>query len=417
MKGIISLIYFVICSALHLAGQTFNNRYNFDPYNAGNGYCVEQTGDSLLIFSNYSDALYKIGVHVLNMEGDLIASKSIFKDSTWLFVGYSNAVDRFEGGYISGSTKRFPEPNYRGHLIKWDTNADTLKTKVFHAMDGDSLLIFQQAKALSDGFVAVGSTRDGVSGEKIILIKTDFELNELWRREYGSSTIAHAGYSVVQTPDGGFLVGGVRKVTDSWDHCVIKTTADGTQQYLKYHGNEFKCYIAMVDNASDGNYYFGGRIQIDENNDYSQVCKLDAELDTIWCKVYGNHGPDCRVNCLKLLPDGNVIICGMDRSDFTMYGYISKLDPDGNELWYRKYSQTEDNWCFFYDVIQTADGGYFLTGSLSPEVDLTQDIWGLKLDDMGCLVPGCDTLVHAPERDASWGVSIYPNPTSQFVNV
>jgi hypothetical protein len=48
---------------------------------------------------------------------------------------------------------------------------------------------------------------------------------------------------------------------------------------------------------------------------------------------------------------------------------------------------------------------------------LTQDIWGLKLDDMGCLVPGCDTLVHVPERDAPWGVSIYPNPTSQFVNV
>jgi len=206
-------------------------------------------------------------------------------------------------------------------------------------------------------------------------------------------------------------------VPDSWDHCVIKTSSDGTQQYLKYHGNEFKCYYAILAHSSDGNYYFGGRLQIDEYNDYSQVGKLDGELNTIWCKVYGNYGPDCRVNNLQLLPDGNVIVCGMGRSDFTMFGYILKIDPDGNEIWYRKYAQTEGNWCFFQDVIQTTDGGYVLTGSLYPEADLTQDIGGLKLVDVGCLVPGCDTLVTVAEIQTDFSFSVYPNPTSQFADV
>ncbi|MFO0361568.1 MAG: T9SS type A sorting domain-containing protein [Flavobacteriales bacterium] len=411
------LLLIVIWSALPLAGQTFNNRYNFDPYNAGNGYCVEQSGDSLLIFSNYSDSLYKIGVHVLSLDGELLSSKSIYKDSTWLFVGYSNSVDQYEEGYVSGSTKRFPEPNYRGHIIKWDLSADTLKTKVFHAAEGDSMIIFQQAKAIADGFVAVGSTRDGVSGEKIILLKTDFDLNEIWRREYGSSTIPHAGYSVVQTPDGGYLLGGVRKVIDSWDHCVIKTAADGVQQDIAYFGTGYEGYITHVAVTADGNYVFGGMKKTGQYEDQSLVCKIDANLNEIWCNTYNSPGPECYVNAIKLLDDGNLIVCGVDRSNWDMYGYILKIDPDGNEIWYRKYAQTEDNWCFFYDVIQTNDGGYFLTGSLFPEIDLSQDIWGLKLDDMGCLVPGCDTLVHVPERDASWGVSIYPNPTSQFVNV
>ncbi|MFO0361567.1 MAG: T9SS type A sorting domain-containing protein [Flavobacteriales bacterium] len=416
MKAFIALI-FVIWSALSLAGQTFNNRYFFPDYSFGGGMSVEEIDNNYRFYSNIGDTLIKFAIHTTDVSGEVIDSNRFYTISAATFNGYSNTTDAFDSGVISAGSINYGDGLRDGIIVKWGLSSDTIATKKITPDGNYSAVILQRAIAVEDGFLAIGSISDGVSIERMFLVKTDFELNEVWRRQYGSSTFPHVGYSVVQTPDGGFLLGGVRKVPDSWDHCVIKTSADGTQQYLKYHGNEFKCYYAMVDNASDGNYYFGGRIQIDEYNDYSQVCKLDAELDTIWCKVYGNYGPDCRVNCLKLLPDGNVIICGMDRSDFTMYGYVAKLDPDGNQLWYRKYAQTAENWCYFQDVIQTTDDGYLLTGSLYPEVDLTQDIWGLKLDDMGCLVPGCDTLVHVPERDASWGVSIYPNPTSQFVNV
>ena len=416
---VISILIAFIWSTLPMVGQTFNNRYHFDDYPASNGYSAEQSGDSLIFFSNHVDSLYKFGVHIVDLEGNVIDHKSYLDDSSWLFIGYSNTSDKFDGGYVTAGAKRFPEPNYRGKIVVWNDNLDTVVTKVFHATEGDSLIIFQQSKAISDGFVAVGSTRDGIGTENIILLETDFELNEIWRKSYGSATAPLAGYSVVQTPDGGFLLGGVRKIGESWDHCIIKTDTDGNQQYLKYHGNDFKAYYAHVANAADGNYYFGGRMQIGEDDNYSQICKIDQELDTIWCKVYGNHGPDCRVNSLKLLDDGNLIACGMDRSDFSMYGYVLKIDPDGNTIWYRKYTQTEGNWCFFYDVIQTSDGGYFLTGSLSPDSDLglNQDIWGLKLDDMGCLVPGCDTLISVGENKLNTSFSVYPNPTTQFVNV
>jgi hypothetical protein len=405
-------------SALHSAGQTFNNRYNFPIFSYGGGVSVEESDDSYFIFSNFGDSLIKYSIHSLSIDGDVIQAINYSQDSVALFNGYSNSSDAYSGGVISAGSINYGSGIKQGQFIKWSTEGDTLATKRIEANGNFTRVILQQAKAVSDGFIAVGSIAGDLNTERIFVVKTDFQLNEVWRSQYGSSITPHAGYSIVQTPDGGYLIGGARKINDTWDHCIIKTTENGSQQFIKYFGNEFKCYYAMVANSSDGNFYFGGRLQVEEMyHDYSQVCKLDTQLDTIWCKVYGNVGADCRVNSLKLLPDGNLIACGSDRSTGIMHGYVMKLDPEGNELWYRKYLQTDENWCYFQDVIQTTDGGYFLTGMLFPEVGLTQDIWGIKLDDMGCLIPGCDTAQHVFSTDAGVGFSIFPNPTTQFINV
>jgi Secretion system C-terminal sorting domain len=416
-KTLTAVLFILIWSAQPMAGQTFNNRYYFEGYSFGVGYSVEEIDNEYYIFSTIGDSLYKIAFHKLSLNGSESLKGRIFIDSTALFIGYSNTTDNYEDGFVSAGSINHGNNIDNGLMTLWNENGDTLMTRVIQPVEDNLRIILYQAKAITDGFVAIGAIGDNETFEKVILIKTDFELNEIWRKEYGNNSVPLNGYSVVPTPDGGFLLGGVRKIGESWDHCVIKTDDEGNQQYLKYHGNENKAYIAHVENAEDGNFYFGGRMQLGDNDNYSQICKLDQELDTIWCKVYGNHGPDCRVNSIKLLPDGNLIVCGVDRSNFTMYGYILKIDPNGNQIWYRKYTQTEGNWCFFYDVIQTSDGGYFLTGSLFPEIDITQDIWGLKLDDMGCLVPGCDTLISVGEQSLSASFSVYPNPTSQFINI
>lgn len=414
---ILLIAIFVFWSALVLLGQTFNNRYNFVPYTAGNGYSVEQKGDSLIIFSHYSDSLYKIGIHILNLNGEVLDSKVLFRDSTWFFVGYSNSSDKYHDGFISAGITRFPDPHRRGYMIKWDNQLDTVLTKSFESSTGDSSLFLYQAKALDDGFVAVGSKTNNNGIEKILLIRADSNLNEIWRKEYGNSTIPQAGYSVIQTLDGGYLIGGVRKIPDSWDHVVIKTNALGIQEDVAYFGSGYEGYIAHVALTSDSHYVFGGMKKTGDYEYQSMVCKLDGSLNEVWCNTYNSPGPECYVNSVKALADGSIIICGVDRSNWDMFGYVAKIDPIGNTIWYRKYSQTENNWCFFYDVIQTNDGGFFLTGSLYPEVGLTQDIWGIKLDDMGCLIPGCDTVQHVFSTDAGVGFSIFPNPTTQFINV
>ena len=46
--------------------------------------------------------------------------------------------------------------------------------------------------------------------------------------------------------------------------------------------------------------------------------------------------------------------------------------------------------------------------------DSTQDAWLLKVDSMGCLIPGCDTIVTGAEQVILYPgeAHIYPNPIS-----
>lgn len=407
----------LVLSALHSAGQTFNNRYNFGPDTGGNGYSVEQKGDSLLLFSEYADSLYKIGIHILDLNGAVLDTRSIDNDNNWLHIGYANASDKFEDGFVSAGSIRYPLSGRKGYMVKWNNQLDTTATQLFETLSEESSLFLYQAKKVDYGFVAVGTKTNSSEMDKIILIRTDNNLNEIWRTEYGSSSVAHEGYSVVKTPDGGFLIGGVRKIPNSWDQVIIKTDELGVQQDIAYFGLGYEGYIAHVEVTADGEYVFGGMKKTGDDEYQSMVCKLDDSLNEEWCNTFHSPGPQCYVNAIKHLNDGSLIVCGFDRVNGEIVGYIAKVDTDGNTLWYRRYSQTEGNSGYFFDVIQTTDGGFFLTGYLYAYPELTRDTWGIKLDDMGCLVPGCDTVQAVLSMDGAVAFSIFPNPTSQFINV
>jgi hypothetical protein len=74
-----------------------------------------------------------------------------------------------------------------------------------------------------------------------------------------------------------------------------------------------------------------------------------------------------------------------------------------------------------YDVIQTADGGYLACGK-NIRINGQARAWLLKLDSMGCLIPGCDTLgvgIGVPPIQLSLddNLQVYPNPASDQLHL
>jgi hypothetical protein len=61
------------------------------------------------------------------------------------------------------------------------------------------------------------------------------------------------------------------------------------------------------------------------------------------------------------------------------------------------------------DVVPEPDGGFTACGNLS---DGQQDLWVIRVDSFGCLVPGCQMYDHIAEQATELHVCIYPNPTS-----
>ena len=105
-----------------------------------------------------------------------------------------------------------------------------------------------------------------------------------------------------------------------------------------------------------------------------------------------------------------------------MRGRIIKLSPQGDSIWNREYEYltTAGARNQIYDAASTPDGGFLICGqSTGSGSGASQQGWLLKLDEHGCLVPGCHTpLVVLPfSAKGLISLSVYPNPTSDYLNI
>ncbi|MCK4569382.1 MAG: hypothetical protein KAT76_03775, partial [Bacteroidales bacterium] len=102
------------------------------------------------------------------------------------------------------------------------------------------------------------------------------------------------------------------------------------------------------------------------------------------------------------------------------YGWLLKIDENGDSLWYREYhyyTGTEFDFNELYDLCLSPDGGYAMVGQVSTWIE-PQTAWVIKVDSLGCDTPGCATgmNIYAPrgaENEALW---IYPNPANAYLN-
>ncbi|HPF91123.1 MAG TPA: T9SS type A sorting domain-containing protein, partial [Flavobacteriales bacterium] len=124
--------------------------------------------------------------------------------------------------------------------------------------------------------------------------------------------------------------------------------------------------------------------------------------------------------------DGSLIICGTIRNtvlDLFDKGMLYKFDAEGNEIWSRFYSHYSGIPVGypqeFYDVKPTSDGGFILTGETNgPAPPNSHRLWLVKLDSMGCLVPGCHTVgVLEFESQLQSALNLSPNPAHERVQV
>ncbi len=213
------------------------------------------------------------------------------------------------------------------------------------------------------GFLAILSCQDdeiyNINGE----IDDTFFIGELeWVRSYGGSG-EDTGRSIIRTQDGGYAIFGFSNSTDG--DLAGKTTAV---------------------------------------NDY-WLLRIDEEGEVLWSKTYGGSRDDQGQSIIQTA-DGGYAITGYamsgdgDSSNNEGFhdNWILRLDSKGNILWERSFGFSGHD--HSYDIIQTADGGFFFVGFL----DITSarsdgydekaipstrhgvgEFWGTKIDGNGNL--------------------------------
>lgn len=289
------------------------------------GYSVVQTSDSGYVIVGFTNS-YGAGAF------DIWAIKTDKDGNTeWNYpyggaqtdYGYSIDNAQNDGFIIVGSTKSFGAGGYDVYLVRTTSFGVVVWTKTF------GYGFFEEGRSVqytSDGGYIIAGTRGTIyNGLDIWLIKTDSLGNQLWSKTFGGDSTEY-GYSVKQTTDGGYIVAGyTESFSASDDIWLIKTDSLGNEEWNSVLGGNGEQQGYSVAQTPDGGYIVVGETyQVD-----LLIIRTDDQGNEVWTKQMGGSGID-RGSSVAVTADAGYIIAGSTSS----YGaggsdiWLIKLGPD-----------------------------------------------------------------------------------------
>ncbi len=386
-------------------------------------------------------------------------------------VGYDVKQTLDNGYIITGSTSSYGQGNTDMYLVKLDSMGNKKFETTFGNYNND---IGKSVIQLADSsFVMVGYTNStGFGGYDIFLVKADKNGNLLWQKTIGGSDWDFA-YSLQQTLDGGFIIGGT---TYSFGHgnadgYLVKTDINGNVNWTKTFGGANDDEFKSVIQTADGGYAMTGYTKSYNDIDSGDVWvyKLDALGDSTWCIFYGG-GKEDFANSITQLQNLDLIIAGGTRSFssggnletvFSVFNLLtgnlthtyvdlSSVDEYYNDIeqgingfivgcgsthsilysfdgvvdiytsgynYFNAYSAGAILPDELFAVNKTKDKGYVLLGKTNNFGATLDDVYFIKTDSLGNYGNYINTGYKDEIINNNVSLSIYPNPTSDIVNI
>lgn len=423
--------------------QEFNHHY--DAYDAGfaqESWNIEQAGDGWMVFSGSYEpdtlgpdsivGVFVIVLQRLDSEGNLTLEKRIQYSGHSIFLGWADCCDsiRGEGGLVvGGSWRAYYTSNYEARLMHITTTGDTLWSRSYgspgHFWSGS------QVKQTTDGgFIICGYT-DATGTTDGFALKTDSLGIEQWRHTYGYSSVSDDYNCITLVSDGYVLTGRSHLTADNFDFWVTKLDTMGIQQWNTRFGSPYKEPSPSILNLQDGRLILSGGWGTNCNYFTTPyVVYLDPITgDTLYSRKYGATSYITTFFASKQFPNSDIILAGVSYVGGPQQGMLLRTTSDGDSLWMRNYYYYDEDVAEgegrFFDVLPTADNGCIAAGVAYNPVNApyppghSQDTWVVKVDSMGCVVPGCDGIIGITEQvtNLTGALHLYPNPVHGVLHV
>ena len=213
-----------------------------------------------------------------------------------------------------------------------------------------------------------------------------------WAKALGDS-YSQTARDVVQTSDGGYLIGGYAEYAGDGDvgegdelnfgdYWLVKLGSDGNIAWEKSYGGSSPDILVNISESIDGGYFLGGNSRSNNGDvgghhgsptrDDFWIVKIDEEGEIIWEKNLGGNYNDGLADGYAT-DDGGYIAVGYTQSNSGDVegnhnaeggadgdGWIVKLSAQGSLEWQKCWGGLGGT---NFDAIEpTSDGGYILTG-------------------------------------------------------
>jgi outer membrane protein assembly factor BamB len=227
-----------------------------------------------------------------------------------------------DGGYILGGwTSSYGSGWMSAWVIKTDARGMKQWERVFSGSAGDMAYSAQQTS--DGGYIVAGWTASYGAGQADgWLIKTDSQGRKQWERTFGGPN-ADSLTCLQQTPDGGYILGGLTKSygagkDDMW---LIKTDPGGRKQWHRTFGGPDDDNVSSIQQTSDGGFILIGSTshRRDKEDEWSttkdmKLIKTDSHGTKQWERTFGRPNIDDDGKSVLQTPDGQYIIAGSTES-------------------------------------------------------------------------------------------------------
>lgn len=443
--------YPVICFAIFwfqtLIGQGFRSRH-FDPGSLDNAAkAIFETPANNFIAGgfagdNISNHLCIMG---LNSQGQFLWIKKYGNIKFEYLENPFTARSFYKQGnnvYFVGCA-RDSNNRYNGVLIKFNMSGDTIWQKIYRDPDPFEDVVPQMVTGSVDGgFLITGFFQNNGSApySKCLLIKTDANGNELWRKKINKvAPNVHDGKAIVQDSlSKKIVIAGYQYIgnSSSWgnyDNIIILDSLGIKLSQLQYTNSNGSVLFDLIQ-TRDKKFVAVGKIgqsqmigAIETDKSFAVKFDLDNPGTPIWTLSFDMYSQDHLFSCVNEFSNGDLLFSGhidtMLRHNLNenLRIRLTRLDKDGNLLWnkYYDYSKANTNVPFYESIASTFIGS---NNSILAAIHLfnfpsPNPFFFVKFDSTGC----DSTLAYCQSQVASGvyqnalndvSVEVFPNPAS-----
>lgn len=378
------LLFTILCGSSTVHAQaTVEWSRTYGGNGADRGHCIKQIADGGFVVSGYTDTSNNGDVTGYSGGGDIWVLKL-------------NSAGELEWQNAYGGTGSEPFTEAYSHIIE--------------TPDGGYLVTGESNSSNGD-------LTENHGNLDLWVFKINSQGTIEWQKSLGGS-VHEGAYSILQEPDGGFVlvgytssndgdVSGNHGITDGW---IIKLSATGDIVWQKLLGGSWTDALSSIQHTNDGGYIAGGYtlsndgdlegLNPDGFGGYADfwVVKLNSDAEIEWQSVIGGTGKDWG-RCIIPADDGGYVIAGDTESEngdvsehFGDYDWwVVKVNATGAIEWEKSLGGTDRE--ELNSVTAAADGsGFYMVGTTeSADGHVTdnnggKDVWLIKLNYSGDVI-------------------------------
>ena len=437
MKKIILFILLVSIGSRALSAQTGFRSVYFEEYSAILLDLVIAE-DTIILYGVSRDTFpgtFGIKFVKLDTFGNILSEKLHIDTSVILTtMGWRQGIIQTkDGGFaIAGATWTVPAVLY---LLKVhpDLSLDFIKKYPYFNVDtGNSALLELE----SGGYMVVGEQVTGDDNRDIVVIKTDEDGNQLWRKTYGDENLQESAAGIREYDSNRFVINGDQsnyKYTTQASYgksLVLEIDSLGNELAIWKSDKEYSIiydYAILPDSSwicASGTWEYAS--QYGSYMSQPLVFRMDKYRNIMWEKKFGRLYINNHVQNIIATPDGHFLATGYMAPPGTVKAVHYKFKANGDSLWMRLDSAYVDNGGLAYPKTRVIGSALLSSGSII-SVGYVERATPFGLQEVGFVMKvspdGCvDTLNCWPVANSipfaqADKLSIYPNPFGDELTV